>query len=189
MRLPPRSLPLPADCLTVRLLWSLTRAPSGALSHVCLSHMSLILLRAACSHMFVVSSHAADQGFLYYMLRVRHQLGADIRLSECARASPAGSQPSYYYHYGSVGGEKPYSVLERWLSLKQKHRCYGRVVPHFGENGEVIGRTLSWLRRTRAEMADLIRSFDSRKDETSLSAKVSGYPHSIYRLQDKWNTQ
>ncbi|KAL3915038.1 MAG: hypothetical protein SGPRY_007398 [Prymnesium sp.] len=150
VRLPPRSLPLPADCLTVRLLWS------------------LIL----CSHMFVVSSHPADQGFLYYMLRVRHQLGADIRLSECARASPAGSQPSYYFHYGSVGGEKPYSVLERWLSLKQKHRCYGRVVPHFGENGEVIGRTLSWLRRTRAEMADLIRSFESRQDETSLSAKA-----------------
>lgn len=43
---------------------------------------------------------SVDQGFVYYMMRVRHTLGVDIRLSECAAAP---QEPlTVFHHYGGV---------------------------------------------------------------------------------------
>ena len=114
-----------------------------------------------------------DQGFLFYMLRVRHRLGGDVRLvPSCSRESAPGVEPSYYYHYGSAGGTKPEQMLQRWHSMKLKKRCYGRVVPHFVEDGTVLSRTVGWARRTRAEIYEMMRRLESNDDETSLLAKV-----------------
>jgi len=113
-----------------------------------------------------------DQGFVYYMTRVRHRVGSDVRLSSCARESPPGVEPSYYYHYGSAGGAKPEAVVARWHSLRLKRRCYARVVPHFADNGDVLARAVGWVRRTRAEVQAALRSIASEDDETSALAKA-----------------
>jgi len=113
-----------------------------------------------------------DQGFFFYMLRVRHRLGGDLRMSSCARSPHMNARPSYYFHYGSAGGRKPENMLQQWNSMQQKSRCYGRVVPHFGENGEVIERTISWARRTRAEVSDAMKCLEREEAAASLVAKV-----------------
>ncbi len=92
-----------------------------------------------------------DQGLLFYLLRVRHRLGADIRLTPCARDSS-----TKYYHYGSVGGTKPEALLQRWLEWAAKKQCHrAPLVPHLADNGFVLRRTIGWARRTRAEVRAL----------------------------------
>ena len=87
------------------------------------------------------------------MLRVRHRLGADIRLTPCARDS---LRPTMYYHYGSVGGTKPDALLQRWLQYAAKKQCdRAPLVPHLADNGFVLRRTIGWARRTRAEVRAL----------------------------------
>ena len=94
-----------------------------------------------------------DQGLLFYLLRVRHRLGADIRLTPCARDS---SRPTFYYHYGSVGGTKPDALLQRWLQYAAKKQCdRAPLVPHLADNGFVLRRTIGWARRTRTEVRAL----------------------------------
>ena len=92
-----------------------------------------------------------DQGLLFYLLRVRHRLGADIRLTPCARDSS-----TKYYHYGSVGGTKPEALLQRWLEWAAKKQCHrAPLVPHLADNGFVLRRTIGWARRTRIEVRAL----------------------------------
>ena len=108
---------------------------------------------------------AVDQGFFFYMLRVRRPLGVDIRLSECA-ADSTHVPPTSYYHYGSEGGTKPYLVIARWASLLSKRRCYGKLWPHFvvGFGGRAVAyelqRTIAWTRRTSAEVEHTIKQLD-----------------------------
>jgi hypothetical protein len=94
-----------------------------------------------------------DQGLRFYLLRVRHRLGADIRLTPCARDS---SRPTMYYHYGSVGGTKPDALLQRWRQYAARTQCdRAPLVPHLADNGFVLRRTIGWARRTRAEVRAL----------------------------------
>ena len=105
-----------------------------------------------------------DQGLLFYIFRVRHAVGADIRLTQCADASRPQTS---YYHYGSVGGTKPEATLQQWLFLRSKRRCYAKLVPHFAHDGTVLRRTLGWAWRTRAEIQSMQEWLDKATDRGS----------------------
>jgi len=49
-----------------------------------------------------------DQGFFFYMLRVRHRTGGDIRLSKCAWQDRERRPRAKFWHHGAVGGWKPW---------------------------------------------------------------------------------
>ena len=114
-----------------------------------------------------------DQGFFFFMLRVRHHVGGDIRLSECASASST----SDYFHYGAVGGAKPEATLRRWSGWLNAHAlCHrAKLVGHFAENGEVLLRSLGWMRRTAAEVQHLLA-----QQGTLPEASTAHGPHALY---------
>ena len=90
-----------------------------------------------------------DQGFFFYMMRVKVQSGGDIRLSPCIteRQQAKGKQHAHYFHYGAVGGCKPWNCLDDlW-----------RTVPKLKKDGELRGPkydeiafAIGWARRTFA---------------------------------------
>jgi len=108
-----------------------------------------------------------DQGFIFHMLRVRHELGADLRLTECAeqptpkaagaRRRPAPSSPeTMWFHYGATGGDKPDAALRRWHWLMSKRMCaHVHSANYLAGDPEVLLRSLLWVRRTSAELTHL----------------------------------
>ena len=90
-----------------------------------------------------------DQGFFFYMMRVKVQSGGDIRLLPCIteRQTAKGKQHAHYFHYGAVGGCKPWNCLDDlW-----------RTVPKLKKDGELRGPkydeiafAIGWARRTLA---------------------------------------
>ena len=110
-----------------------------------------------------------DQGFVFHMLRVRHKLGGDLRLTECAedepgarrswpKRAPPSSPETFWFHYGAMGGEKPDGVLRRWNWVQSQRMC-ARVesINYFADGSEVLLRSLLWARRTAAEVDYLQR--------------------------------
>lgn len=115
-----------------------------------------------------------DQGLLFHMTRVRHHLGADLRLSECAAAPPSASAArrrpvapeTNWFHYGATGGSKPDAVVRRWQWLMEKRMC-GRVksLHYFADGAEVMLRSLLWARRTAAEVDHLRKAAHAQGSE------------------------
>ncbi|KAL3895197.1 MAG: hypothetical protein SGPRY_013579, partial [Prymnesium sp.] len=133
---------------------------------------------------FVGSS--IDQGFFFYMTRLRHkrpQIGTDLRMSSCSRPSrdgisDAGPHTTFFYHYGAHGGWKPDRVASEWASKAvMKEHCdaslIGRAV-HDRRQLESIGRVFSWIHRTLAALRDLLLAFQANEKSKLVHSSASG---------------
>ena len=120
-----------------------------------------------------------DQGFIFHMLRVRHRLGADIRLTECAaRRHTAAANPAKsitnLFHFGAVGGAKPDETLRRWHWLRSRELCTrAKLVGYFAENDEVLTRSLAWMALTSVETENVLGAANVEWDGVSP-------PHALY---------
>ena len=122
-----------------------------------------------------------DQGFIFHMLRVRHRLGADIRITECASPHPrvlssnSAKPTANLFHFGAVGGAKPDETLRRWHWLDSHQLCTrAKLKGYFAENHEVLTRSLAWMAMTAAEIDHLLGTAQQERVDGN------GIPHALY---------
>jgi hypothetical protein len=129
---------------------------------------------------------SSDQGFFFYMYRVRHQMGADMRFVPACQPEVARRKTPQISHYSA--GDKP----EKALSLAASTcgpRAEGGIPGPPGRSGAnqtlsklspfllqtfaragrsardaawEVGRTLSWARRSQAEVAAMLAALEQQ---------------------------
>ncbi|KAL1496168.1 hypothetical protein AB1Y20_014785 [Prymnesium parvum] len=105
-----------------------------------------------------------DQGFFFYMTRLLHTHGTDLRTSACAApsrdgVSEAAEHTTYFYHFGAHGGPKPERIAAAWR--REARPCAARLVGAAAGSrtaAEALGRAAGWARRAAAALGELSRA-------------------------------
>lgn len=96
-----------------------------------------------------------DQGFFFYMMRVKHQnpqLGADLRLSSCARQITDGGHTTSFSHSGAHGGVKLETRVRNWATYLTARGCETQIslAMNSAWREAAVRFTMAWARRTLA---------------------------------------
>lgn len=113
------------------------------------------------------ASAETDQGFFWYLFRIRHQLGADLDvLPACKRRALLGRRRAHATLGHYCGGIKPEKLLDHrlcnyrtWPSLLRRlcPSCKRNVSDRPERSTWEVARGISWGRRTQLEVTRLRR--------------------------------
>lgn len=126
------------------------------------------------SNSWQFASGETDQGFFFYLYRILHSYGADLRmLPGCRRREiHMGQEPGKLSHY--AGGIKPEKLLVK--SLHVWNPCdtvaYGTPWPERRVSVWELARTIAWGRNTLEELDLLEASLEGRQGSLKSVAKA-----------------